>query len=201
MREDKSLLNFIEKGATELIPLRDFRNWLISIRQDPKYRDTKRRDGTVYYKANGEAGFGPFTLKGRKRILKKLLELQRDTGMQLITVEELKTIDKMWDNEGDLTKRSLVNIYYSVFGERLPWDKYKDPLFDEEALATIKAVSKEYNLPEELITKIIVSVEKNKHITRNNRLQKEFDKLIHQDWIHMDAIKDGLEHENNPDNN
>ena len=197
VREDKSLKNFIDKGATELIPLRDFRNWLISIRQDPKYRDTKRRDGSVYFKANGEAGYGPFTLKGRKRILKKLLELQRDTGMQLITIEELKTIDQMWDNEGDLTKRSLVNIYYSVFGEHLPWDEYKEPLFDEEAIATIKAISKEYDLSEELMTKIIVSVEKNKHITRNNRLQKEFDKLIHQDWIHVDAIKDGLDHEDN----
>ena len=197
VREDKSLLNFIEKGATELIPLRDFRNWLVSIRNNPEYRDTKRRDGSVYLKSNGEAGLGPFTLKGRKIILKKLLELQRDTGMELITSDELKTIDQMWDNEGDLTKRSLVNIYYEVFGQKLPWDEYKEPLFDAEAIRTIENVAQQYELPTELITKIIVSVEKNKHITRNNRLQKEFDKLIQQEWIHVDIIKDGLRHEDN----
>ena len=197
VREDKSLLNFIEKGAKELVPLRDFRNWLVSIRNNPDYRDTKRRDGTVYLKSNGEAGLGPFTLGGRKLILKRLLELQRDTGMELITPDELKTIDQIWDNEGDLTKRSLVEIYYEVFGTKLPWDEYKEPLFDAEAIAEIENVSRQYDLPVELITKIIVSVEKNKHITRNNRLQKEFDKLIQQEWIHADAIKDGLGNEDN----
>lgn len=197
VREDKSLLNFIEKGAKELVPLRDFRNWLVSIRNNPDYRDTKRRDGTVYLKSNGEAGLGPFTLGGRKLILKRLLELQRDTGMELITPDELKTIDQIWDNEGDLTKRSLVEIYYEVFGKKLPWDEYKEPLFDAEAIAEIENVSRQYDLPVELITKIIVSVEKNKHITRNNRLQKEFDKLIQQEWIHVDAIKDGLGNEDN----
>lgn len=197
VREDKSLLNFIEKGATELIPLRDFRNWLVAIRNNPEYRDTKRRDGSVYLKSNGEAGLGPFTLKGRKIILKKLLELQRDTGMELITSDELKTIDQMWDNEGDLTKRSLVDIYFEVFGTKLPWDEYKEQLFDDEAIAEIEDVALRYDLPVELITKIIVSVEKNKHITRNNRLQKEFDKLIQQEWIHVDAIKDGLDNEDN----
>ena len=195
VKEDKSLLNFISKGATELIPLRDFRNWLVSIRQNPDYRDTKRRDGTVYQKANGEYGFGPFTMWGRQQILRRLLELQRDTGMELISIDELKVIDQMWDNEGDLTKRLLVDIYYDVFGTRLPWDEYKEPLFDEEGIAEIRNVALEYDLPEELVTKLIVTVEKNKHITRNSRMQKEFDKVMHQEWIHFDAIKDGMDNE------
>lgn len=197
VKEDKSLANFINNGSAELIPLRDFRNWLVSIRQDPNFRDTKRRDGSVYRKSNGELGLGPFTMQARRIILQKLMELQRDTGMELITIDELKTIDLMWDNEGDLTKRSLVNIYRNVFGEKLPWDDYKEPLFDDEAISEISAVAEEFELSEELMTKIIVSVEKNKHITRSNKLQKEFDKLINQGWIHMDAIKEGLENENN----
>ena len=197
VKEDKSLQNFIDKGAKELIPLRKFRNWLVSIRQNPDYRDTKRRDGSVYFKADGTMGFGPFTMWGRQQILEELLKLQRDTGMELITMEELKVIDQMWDNEGDLSKRALVDTYFKVFGERLPWDPYKEPLFDEEGIAEIKAVAKEYDLPEELMTKLIVTVEKNKHITRNSRLQKEFDKVIQQGWIHFDAIKDGMNNEDN----
>lgn len=31
VKEDKSLKNFIDHGATELIPLRDFRNWLVEL--------------------------------------------------------------------------------------------------------------------------------------------------------------------------
>lgn len=197
VKEDKSLLNFIQKGSTELIPLRDFRNWLVSIRQNPEYRDTKRRDGSVYYKADGTFGFGPFTMWGRQQILRRLLELQRDTQMELITMEELKVIDQMWDNEGDLSKRLLVDTYYEVYGQRLPWDPYKEPLFDEEGISEIKSIAREYDLPEELVTKLIVTVEKNKHITRNSRLQKEFDKVMQQEWIHFDAIRDGMNNENN----
>ena len=197
VKEDKSLLNFIQKGAKDLEPLRVFRDWLVSIRQNPAYRDTKRRDGTVYQKSNGEFGFGPFTMWGRQKILKRLLELQRDTKMELITLEELKVIDQMWDNEGDLTKRLLVDTYYEVFGTRLPWDEYKEPLFDETGIAEIKSVAQEYDLPEELVTKLIVTVEKNKHITRNSRMQKEFDKVIQQEWIHFEAIRDGMNNENN----
>lgn len=197
VKEDKSLQNFIDKGATELIPLRTFRNWLVSIRQNPDYRDTKRRDGSVYFKADGTMGLGPFNMWGRKQILERLLTLQHDTGMELITLEELKVIDQMWDNEGDLSKRALVDTYFKVFGKRLPWDQYKEPLFDEEGIAEIKAVAEEYDLPEELMTKLIVTVEKNKHITRNSRLQKEFDKVIQQGWIHFDAIRDGMNNEDN----
>lgn len=197
VKEDKSLLNFIKKGSTELIPLRDFRNWLVSIRQNPEYRDTKRRDGSVYYKADGTFGFGPFTMWGRQQILRRLLELQRDTQMELITMEELKVIDQMWDNEGDLSKRLLVDTYYEVYGHRLPWDPYKEPLFDKEGISEIKSIAQEYDLPEELVTKLIVTVEKNKHITRNSRLQKEFDKVMQQEWIHFDAIRDGMNNENN----
>ena len=197
VKEDKSLLNFIKKGSTELIPLRDFRNWLVSIRQNPEYRDTKRRDGSVYYKADGTFGFGPFTMWGRQQILRRLLELQRDTQMELITMEELKVIDQMWDNEGDLSKRLLVDTYYEVYGHRLPWDPYKEPLFDKEGISEIKSIAQEYDLPEELVTKLIVTVEKNKHITRNSRLQKEFDKVMQQEWIHFDAIRDGMNNEDN----
>lgn len=196
VKEDKSLLNFIKKGSTELIPLRDFRNWLVSIRQNPEYRDTKRRDGSVYYKADGTFGFGPFTMWGRQQILRRLLELQRDTQMELITIEELKAIDQMWDNEGDLSKRLLVDTYYEVYGQRLPWDPYKEPLFDEESINEIRSIAQEYDLPEELVTKLIVTVEKNKHITRNSRLQKEFDRVMQQEWIHFDAIRDGMNNEN-----
>lgn len=197
VKEDKSLLNFIKKGSTELIPLRDFRNWLVSIRKNPEYRDTKRRDGSVYFKADGTFGFGPFTMWGRQQILRRLLELQRDTQMELITMEELKAIDQIWDNEGDLSKRLLVDTYYEVYGQRLPWDPYKEPLFDEEGITEIKSIAQEYDLPEELVTKLIVTVEKNKHITRNSRLQKEFDKVMQQEWIHFDAIRDGMNNENN----
>ena len=120
VKEDKSLKNFIDHGATELIPLRNFRNWLIKLRSDPTARETKRRNGSVYLLPNGEYGRGPFTMETRKTILKKLLLLEKETGFNLISQEELKCIDKMWEDEGDLTRRAVVDLYYEVTGDRLP---------------------------------------------------------------------------------
>lgn len=200
VKEDKSLQNFINKSneedANQLTLLRDFRNNLLVMREDASMRDNKRRNGAVYKKADGSFGMGPFTLEARKIILEGLLELENKTGLELITREELKVIDKMWDEEGDLTCRSLVDTYYKVKGEKLPWDDYKTARFDDEAISSIEQVSEKYNIPVELITKLIVSVDTNKHITRNNKMQKAFDQIIGQGWLHYDAVEGVLDNEN-----
>ena len=195
VKEDKSLQNFINKGATELIPLRNFRNWLVSIRQNPEYRDNKRRNGSVYEKANGDLGLGPFKLSARRIILEKLLKLEVETGFNLITMEELKTIDKMWDYEGDLTKRMLVDTYYKVKGKRLPWDEYKTPLYDEKTIAQLKKAAEEGNVPFEFISKLLLSIDKYKFYTRGKKVEKDFDRILNQGWLHAENIKEGLKNE------
>lgn len=195
VKEDKSLQNFIEQGATELIPLRNFRNELLKMRDDPQMRDNKRRNGTVYKKADGSFGLGPFTLEARRIILEKLLMLENETGLELITISELKAIDKMWDEEGDLSCRKLVDTYYKVKNVKLPWDDYKVSRFDNEAITSIEEVANKYDIPIELIAKLIVSVDDNKLITRNNKLQKSFDQIINQNWLHFNMIERGLDNE------
>ncbi len=192
VKKDKSLQSFIDKGAKELRPLQEFRDWLVSIRQDPEFRDVKRRNGTVYTKANGETGFGPFTLEARRTILRNLLELQKKTKMTLITIDELKVIDEMWDNDGDLERRHLVDLYYEVTGERLPWDAYKVPMYHSEIVEEIDQIAGKYNLEPELMKKLIVSVDKNKHFTRSNTIKKEVARIINQEWLHQDHLPEGI---------
>lgn len=192
---DKSLQRFIDKGSKELEPLREFRDWLVSIRQNPEFRDSKRRNGKVYQKSNGEYGFGPFKLTARQEILRRLLVLQRDTGFELISNEELKMIDTLWDMEGDLSRRKLVDIYHEVFGEKLSWDEYKEPLYDAEIIQEMQNAAEDADIPFELITKLIVMINSNKYVAKSNKLKKEFDKLINQEWIHFETIKDGLKDE------
>lgn len=195
VKVDKSLQRFIDNGSKELEPLRDFRDWLVGIRQNPEFRDNKRRNGKVYQKANGEYGFGPFKLSARREILKRLLVLQRNTGFELITNDELKAIDSIWDSEGDLTKRLLVDTYYEVFGKRLPWDEYKEPLYDLEIIDELKKAAEKSEIPFELITKLIVMINANKYIAKSTGLKKEFDKLLNQEWIHYERVKEGLKNE------
>ena len=196
VKEDKSLKSFIDQGADWLTPLRDFRNWLLVLRTTPSAREYKRRNGSMYRKLDGELGQGPFTMETRKEILKRLLLLEKETGLQLITQEELKQIDEMWDSDGDLSRRSLVELYYSIIGSRLPWDEYKSPIFSEEIINEVKTMCKEHEVDFELISKLIVEIDANKNYTKSSMVTKAFDKIINQGWLHFENIERGLKNEN-----
>lgn len=195
VKEDKSLKAFIDRGETWLEPLRDFRNWLIELRYTPSARENKRRNGQVYVKADGNFGQGPFTMAARIEILRRLLELENKCGFELITIEELKYIDKTWDDEGDLSRRTLVDLYYEIKGKKLPWDDYKVPVFDEEVIDEIKKQCEENDVEFELISKLIVEIEANKNYTKNSRVTKAFDRIMNQAWIHYNSIQKGMNNE------
>lgn len=196
VKEDKSLKNFIDHGATELIPLRDFRNWLVELRSDVNARDYRRRNGTVYLMSNGEFGRGPFTMETRKEILRRLLKLEMETGFELITIQELKMIDKMWEDEGDLSRRALVDIYYDVKKERLPWDGYKKAKYDSETLNVIKQLCDKHEVPFDLMSKLMISVDNSKFYTRSAVSAKNVERILNEGWLHYDAIQEGLNDEN-----
>lgn len=196
VKEDKSLQNFIDHGADKLVHLRKFRNWLVELRTTPEARDWRRRNGSVYFNSEGEFGRGPFTLETRKIILRKLLELEDTTGYELITMDELKMIDSLWEDEGDLSRRALVDIYYEVRGKRLPWDQFKHAKYDEDTIHSIEALCQKYDIPFELISKLLIAVDNTKFYTRSAVAAREVEKIMNQGWLHYSAIQAGIEHEN-----
>jgi len=196
VKEDKSLQNFIDHGANELEPLRGFRNWLIALRENTEARDWRRRNGSVYLNSDGEFGRGPFTLETRKEILRKLLELENETKFELITLDELKMIDKLWENEGDLSRRALVDIYFDVRKERLPWDLYKHAKYDDETVNTISGLCEKYEIPFDLVSKLLIAVDNTKIYTRSAISVKEVERIMNQGWLHYEKIQEGLENEN-----
>lgn len=195
VKEDKSLKNFIDHGATDLIPLRDFRNWLVELRANPEARDYRRRNGSVYLTASGDFGRGPFTMEARKEILRRLLRLEVETGFELITSDELKMIDKLWEDEGDLSRRSLVEIYAEEKGERLPWDAYKKAKYDGDTIAHIRNLCDKYDVPFDLMSKLMISVDNSKFYTRSAVVAKNVEKILNEGWLHFEAIREGLNHE------
>ena len=196
VKEDKSLQAFIDKGETWLTPLRIYRNELVELRATPSAREYKRRNGNVYIKADGELGQGPFTMTTRQEMLRKLLQLEVDTGLDLITIEELKQIDQMWDSEGDLSRRCLVEMYSSIKSKKLPWDSYKVPIYSDEVIAEIRKQCEENDVEFELISKLIIEIEANKNYTRSSMVTKVFDRIVNQGWLHFDTIQKGLDNEN-----
>jgi len=195
VKEDKSLKAFIDRGEEWLIPLRNYRNWLVELRADPTKRETKRRNGSMYRRPDGQIGLGPFTMDTRIEMLSRLLKLEVETGLDLITIDELKAIDRIWDDEGDLSRRTLVDLYYDIKGERLPWDSFKSPVFSKEVINTIEKHCNENDVEFELISKLIIEIEATKNYTRSSTVEKGFDKIMNQGWLHFDAIEKGLNDE------
>lgn len=190
VKEDKSLNGFIKSGHRELIPLAEFRTWLMDIRDKEEYREKKRRNGTVYEDKQGNMGFGPFTWEARQIILKRLIETQKKMGYELITIDELKAIDEIWDNELDLSRRTLVELYEELTGERLPWYEYKEPLIDAETVKQLEELAEKNDVPFDLVRNILLSVNHNKNYS-NQRIMKEgIARLLNQQWLHHDILKE-----------
>lgn len=195
VREDRSLNGFIKTGHRELIPLAEFRSWLMSIRDIDQYREKKRRNGNVYETKNGDRGYGPFTWAARQMILTRLLQTQKQMQYELITKEELKAIDEIWDSELDLSRRVLVELYFNVMHERLPWDAYKAPLLDFNTRTAMEELCDEYDIPIELVRDMILSACQNMHYANPKILKTALDKLLHQQWLHYETLKE-VENEN-----
>lgn len=195
VKEDKSLKGLIKSGHRELKPLADFRTWLMSIRDIDEYREKKRRDGTVYKTKQGDMGYGPFTWEARKLILRRLLETQKSMGYELITLEELKAIDEIWDRELDLSRRTLVEFYEEITGEKLPWYEYKEPLIDSDTIDVLERLAAQNNVPSELVRNLILSVYQNKNYSNQKLLKDGMERLLNQQWLHYEIIEE-IENEN-----
>lgn len=195
VKEDKSLNGFIKSGHRELIPLAEFRTWLMDIRGKDEYREKKRRNGTVYETKTGEMGYGPFNWKARQRILEELIMTQKKMGYELITIDELKAIDQIWDAELDLSRRTLVELYERLTGERLPWYQYKEPLIDTNTVAELEQLAEKNGVPFDLVRNIILSVYHNKNFSNQRILKDALEKLLNQQWLHHEILKE-IENEN-----
>lgn len=99
VQKDKSLQAVVDGGEEKYIPLIEFRDWLLSIRNDPSYRSAKRRNGKITFSSTGSHIPGPFTIKARKMILDRLLDTQDEFGQQLISRQEIDIIHKFWTKD------------------------------------------------------------------------------------------------------
>ncbi len=96
VEKDKSIEGFIDNGFTHLEPLMYFRDWLAAIRNDRSRRQRTRRNGLVTLMKDGSEVPGPFTLEARQAILDKLLAVQDEVGLPLISDAELSEIKRLW---------------------------------------------------------------------------------------------------------
>lgn len=89
VERDKASEGLLESGDERMEHLLGFRQTLVDFRDPENGRRDKRR-------MNGNEGPGPLTIQGRRELLKRLLALQEETDLTLISPEELLLIQQMW---------------------------------------------------------------------------------------------------------
>ncbi|MEF9934733.1 MAG: DNA phosphorothioation system sulfurtransferase DndC [Clostridium sp.] len=193
VKEDKSLKGFIESGHSELEPLLEFRTWIQSQRDLPENRKMHKRNGSVVIR-NNKVMPGPFNFEARQKILVKLLETQlviqaSSPDVELISIEELKEIDRIWDEEEDLTSTTLIDIYKKITGKDLPWSSYKRSLFDTSTINIIKAKCEAHNVNVDMLSKMLIDTNRYKHFSNNTKLKDAITKSVNQQWLHQDIVQ------------
>lgn len=96
VEKDKSAESFIEAGYGDLEPLLEFRDWLKGLREDGTRRMATRRNGTLNFVGEGRLIPGPFTLEARREILDRLIAIQDEVEMQLVSPTEIDAIQRIW---------------------------------------------------------------------------------------------------------
>ncbi|RWA59262.1 DNA phosphorothioation system sulfurtransferase DndC [Mesorhizobium sp.] len=96
VEKDKSAESFIEAGYGDLEPLLEFRDWLKAIREDGSMRMAKRRNGSLNFVGEGRLIPGPFTLLARREIFDRLVAIQSEVNMQLVSPAEIDAIQRIW---------------------------------------------------------------------------------------------------------
>lgn len=113
--KDRSLKGLIDSGHKEakyMTNLYDFREWLITLRENDANRLPVRRDGNSRKRADGSQVFGPFTLAVRRLILKRLRELQARVKVPLISEAEIDSIEDVWWRD-EVTEASRLALQES----------------------------------------------------------------------------------------
>lgn len=170
VKRDKSMEALIDNGEEHLEPLLELRDWLVATRSDDQYRQMRLR--------NGGEGKGPYNIETRAYILKQLLEAQKVSKEKLITTQELKAIQVIWQMDG--FNHNVYEVYYDVYGnQNLEEMTQKDKLKQEQQEALQK-----------LCEENAVSFEKISNLVKNERDKQFLRKRVKIQGIIAKAIEE-----------
>jgi DNA sulfur modification protein DndC len=183
VERDKSMESMIDNGEEWMLPLLEFRDWLKEIREPEKgYRSYKRRGGGTYFNPDGSRGVGPFTLDARKKILERLLSVQKGIKHPLIHAEELRQINRCWIEDGDWD--NSVQAILDTVGLRFDELELGDDrgIFGGEEGRVLSKLCEAEGVPVELVKKLL-NIEKDVNaLARRKGIMDRLDSALAEEW-------------------
>jgi DNA sulfur modification protein DndC len=163
--KDKSMQAMIQNDEEKewMLPLLELRNEL-DIKEDRPLRDFRRMSGALTLH-NDQLVHGPYKQHARERWLQRVLEAQRLVrengpehvrGIELITLEELREIRRIWVVEKHEIEDNLPRIYAEATGTAYPESSFDDGLiFSAEDMALLRELSGQDELRFEMARELL----------------------------------------------
>lgn len=173
VERDKASEGLLASGDDRMEPLIAFRSRL-QFFQDPLNgkRDRVRMNGT-----QTDTSWGPLLMTARKELLKELLALQEQTGLRLITDDELLLIQQIWKGaRGADDGRGVARIVNQQRG--LPMNDLRQT----SRLRRLETeVANEKGLNPETLQRLVAKVDEYSEMQRAHGLQTELQRILQDD--------------------
>lgn len=181
VERDKASEGLLAAGDERMEHLLTFRETLLEFRDPANGRRDDRR-------MNGNEGPGPLTIEGRRELLKRLLKLQEDTGLTLITPEELLLIQQLWRAARDPDDgRGVARILNKQRGVIMNGDlKELNRLREME-----EAVAREKSINADILRRMLAKVEEYSESHRAHGLPDDLLNILKDDLEALSAEKKG----------
>ena len=216
VEKDKSMTAMIQNDAEKewMMPLLELRNDLDPRMQgddgkpgnDHHLRDFRRMGGFVQTMGTDGAIPGPYTQQARETWLRKLLKAQtwiRQNGppsvkdIELITLDELQEIRRVWVVEKHEIEDSLPRVYSEATGLPYPGHRLDDNLMlGQQEMDVLRSLCNDDTLHYEL-TRELISVERQQRAnTRRAGLFDQLEKSFRRHFYDSreDAVKTAHRH-------
>ena len=135
-----------------MLPMMEFRNKWLDVKDDRSKRDFRKMNGSLLVH-NDRLVHGPYTQRYREEMLGALLESQQTAqelapkdieNFELITLDELDEIRRIWVIEKHELEDHLPDIYEKVNGQPYPGvDLVVNNAVDAQSLKELKALCDE----------------------------------------------------------
>lgn len=152
--KDKSMQALVDDGDEWMRPLLEFRDWIKKNRNNDEYRMSRRRNGNI--------GRGPYTIDKRILLLRKLFVIQKQIQFDLITDQELKAIQTIWQLDG--FHQNVYSIFKDVNEIEESNKMAKNDEVKEQHRNDLKEICLKHDVDIESLEKLILE-EKNKSLS------------------------------------
>ncbi len=197
-KRDTSMEALIDHGEEWMQPLLEFRDFLATTTDSDRkreFRDIKGRDGRVILKRDGTPAARTYKFDISRYMLEEVLRIQEqvrkegpDPSVVLISEEELHEIRRIWRSERQDWEDSVPMLYRKVTGADLDWLEDDDGTFDASNKVLLESICKEYDLPFELVAKMLEKERQFHGMARRAGIQKALSSVLSEEWRGEDAI-------------